>query len=546
VARLPTLVVLVALVANAVLLLHFTDKLWFWADDWDLLFRRGIVPGADLGLWAPHNSHWLTAHILVYRALFEVFGLSSFVPYAATEIAFHLATVWVGYLLVRRVGAHPWAAVGAALLLAYFGAGAAAQIFPATMNHVGSLLFGLLAAYVAVRVADPVWASLGAAACLLVCVMFSGTGLSLVVLVALFALTQRGLWFAVRTVAPAAAAFLLWYFQHQGDIAPMGRDTELSQVPRYVWIGLTRTLEDGFGVPGAGPVVVVLLVGALLLARPEQSGLVRLAGSALVSDIVQLVLLSVGRFGFGPEQNGQGHYAYINVALLMPVIALLLHTVLGLTRRSAPALVALGGVLLGAYVVHGWSELTEWHNDFAYLTSGNDDLTLGVRDAHADGEQVLTDVNPEPINSNYRPSYILTPQILDALPSRPAAPAWRLEAESRFFTYAGADDRGLARPGRVEVVSGLEGKADVDKPGCHDFEATDAEPVLEMWSETGNEIVVWSQSTLVKTKLYRDDDEAALREWTVQPGAVHIATTALDTQMLISFNGAGTYQICKQ
>jgi hypothetical protein len=121
-----------------------------------------------------------------------------------------------------------------------------------------------------------------------------------------------------------------------------------------------------------------------------------------------------------------------------------------------------------------------------------------------------------------------------------------VEAEGRFFVGAGSSDYGLAEPGRLELVSGLEGKHDIDQPGCHKFTATAAEPVLQLDSVDGNEIVVWSSSTLVKTILYRGEDQSALREWSVAPGPVHVATSARDAKLLVSFNGSGTYTVCKQ
>jgi ABC-type glycerol-3-phosphate transport system permease component len=544
-AALPTVVVVVALTASAVELIHFTDKIWFWADDWDLLFRRGIIPGADRGLLEPHNGHWLTAHIVMYRAIFEIFGLSSYVPYACVEIAFHLAIAWTTYLLLRRVGAKAWAAVGAAVVIAFYGAGANAQIFAATMNHTGALLFGLLAAYCLARVDRDAQATVLAAACLLVSVMFSGTALAMLVMVAVFGAAHRGVRTAALTVAPAAAAFTLWYLNYGRGIEPWGGDPQLSQIPHYVWVGLTGTLADGSGLAGAGPVLLAALVVCLMVARPQEPpGLISLAGAGLAAVLVQLVLASIGRFNFGAEQLGLSHYAYINVVLLSPAIGLALHLALGGIRRSPWIVAILATLLIAAYTSYGWTKLVQWHNDFALLTSANDELTMGIRDAYEQGEAILTDKPLSDIDGDYLPSYVVAPEIRAALPHRPADPVWRLEAESRFFVGVGPDDYSLAQPGRVEVVSGLKGRGDVDDPGCHKLTATAPEPVLEVYVEAGQEIVVWSSSTTVKTKLYRDDLEGSLHEWPVEEGPVHIATSARDTQMLVAFNGTGSYTVC--
>ncbi|MEO6512110.1 MAG: hypothetical protein ABIO16_14025 [Nocardioides sp.] len=543
-AVLPTVVVVVALMASAVELIHFTDKIWFWADDWDLLFRRGIIPGADRGPFEPHNGHWFTAHIVMYRAIFEIFGLSSYVPYACVEIAFHLAIAWTTYLLLRRVGARAWAAVGAAVVIAFYGAGANAQIFAATMNHTGALLFGLLAAYCLARVDRDWLATALAAICLVVCVMFSGTALALLVMVAVFGIAHRGIRTAALTVAPATVAFTLWYLNYGRGIEPWGGDPQLSQIPHYVWVGLTGTLADGSGLVGAGPVLLAALVVSLMVARPEPSGLVSLAGAGLAAVLVQLVLASIGRFDFGAEQLGLSHYAYINVVLVSPAIGLAFHMALGGIRRSPLIVALLATVLVTAYASYGWTKLVQWHNDFALLTSATDEITMGIRDAYEQGEVIVNDAPLSDIDGDYLPSYVVAPEIRAALPHRPAEPFWRLEAEGRFFVGVGPDDYALAQPGRVEVVSGLKGRGNVDDPGCHKLTATAPEPVLEVYVEAGQEIVVWSSSTTVKTKLYRGDLEGSLHEWPVEEGPVHIATSARDTQLLVSFNGTGNYTVC--
>ena len=44
---------------------------WFVADEWNFLVRRRLVGSTDyLGLWDPHNKHWVTLPVLVYRFLF--------------------------------------------------------------------------------------------------------------------------------------------------------------------------------------------------------------------------------------------------------------------------------------------------------------------------------------------------------------------------------------------------------------------------------------------------------------------------------------------
>ena len=83
---------------------------WFFADEWDFIATRSRPPLSDLGavadmLLTPHNEHWSTLPILVYRAVFGVVGLRAYWPYLIVLYAFHLTVV---ALLVRseerRVG----------------------------------------------------------------------------------------------------------------------------------------------------------------------------------------------------------------------------------------------------------------------------------------------------------------------------------------------------------------------------------------------------------------------------------------------------------
>lgn len=549
VGALPTVVLLAALVACAAELLRFTDGIWFFADDWDFLFRRGTIPSADVGWWAPHNGDWMTGQTLLYRGMFAVFGLASYLPWSCLAIGLHLAVSLASYLLLRQAGARRWAAVGGGLLVAFFGAGAQAQLWSGSVGHLVSLLCGLVAALAIARIERRLVAVLLVAVLLAVAVVSSDTGLPMVVLVAVFGSASRGPLLAVPTVLPAATAYGAWWAVHSEAVSTFHDSPDLARLPEFVWTGVTGSLENGSGLTASGPVLLAALVGCLLLTRAERTALVSLAGAGLVADLVQLVLLST-RVGIGPESSDTGLNGYVNVVLLTPAVALLFHTVLGSVRSRRWVVGAVGLAALAAYVGYGWTQLQSWHDQFALASGGGDDLALGMRDAYQDGQLVLTDADVSTLDYDFRPSYVIAPQIRGALPDRPADPQWRLEAEGRFFVGVGAKDYALAQAVGLKLVTGLAGKhsltPDLDRPGCHTYTATAAEPVLELSSDDGGEIVVRSSSTLVKTILSRGTAQSTLQEWPVQPGAVHVATSARHAQLLVSFNGTGSYTVCKR
>ena len=132
---------------------YFDRNLWFFGDEWDFLTRRGLH-GATFSIWAPHNEHWSTLPILVWRALFSLAHLSSYWPYLVPLLLAHVAVVHLVWRRCLRVGADPWVASALALLFALFGTGAEDLAWAFQIGFVGSLVFGLLA----IEVADgPAW-----------------------------------------------------------------------------------------------------------------------------------------------------------------------------------------------------------------------------------------------------------------------------------------------------------------------------------------------------------------------------------------------------
>jgi len=91
---------------------------WFEHDDWDYLVQR---KAGDLGdLVRPHNGHWETVPVLVYRAVWSVFGLT-YRPFQMVSIVLSLVGAAVLLVVLLRARVRPWLAFGAATLLVLFG-----------------------------------------------------------------------------------------------------------------------------------------------------------------------------------------------------------------------------------------------------------------------------------------------------------------------------------------------------------------------------------------------------------------------------------------
>ena len=80
--------------------------LWFFGDEWDFLVQRGLwhLPANPASIWFPHNEHWSTLPILLWRGLFNVFHLSSYWPYIVPVLVLQLGVMHLSWRLSLRAG----------------------------------------------------------------------------------------------------------------------------------------------------------------------------------------------------------------------------------------------------------------------------------------------------------------------------------------------------------------------------------------------------------------------------------------------------------
>ena len=105
------------------MLLWIDRHQWFSGDEWDFLVRRGVLGHSELGLLEPHNEHWSTFPVLIYRALFSVFGVRTYTPYLVMLIVAHLLAAHLLWRLMMRYGVDWLLATGAAAVFMVLGAG---------------------------------------------------------------------------------------------------------------------------------------------------------------------------------------------------------------------------------------------------------------------------------------------------------------------------------------------------------------------------------------------------------------------------------------
>ena len=334
-----------------VLWLAIGRREWFYHDDWDPLATRRAGNLGDL--FRPHNGHWITLPILMYRLFFAVFGLRAYLPYRIVVLVAYLATAALLLVVMRRAGTDPWIATGAASLFAFFGTGWANIIRPFQVTFVSSLALGLV--YLILVDHDGPFDrrdAIGLAVGLL-SLLTSGVAVVMVSVVGIALLFRRGWRIAALHTAPPAACFLVWLLAigHQGGVTR-------STVPGDIVSFVAEGFREAFGALGPAAwfgalFTPVLVIGIALAARQRRASgeltqiIVPLA--LLAGTIVFLTLSATGgRANTGAADARQSRYVSLVVAMLLPALAIALDA---LARRWRWFL-AVGLALLLAGIPH--------------------------------------------------------------------------------------------------------------------------------------------------------------------------------------------------
>ncbi|MEO6627221.1 MAG: hypothetical protein ABIP03_01490, partial [Aquihabitans sp.] len=194
--------------AGLPLLLYLGRRQWFFFDEWAIFLRR-LDFNAN-SLLRPHNDHLIAFPVLVYQALWAVFGLRTYVPYQLVVIVLHLVSLTLLRVIARRAGASPWIATTTALAFVAFGAGRQDILWAFQMTLTGSLAFGL-AHLVCADHDGPIDRRDLAGICFgFLAITSSGLGVLLTALVAGIVLARRGWKAALLHAGPLALTYGAW------------------------------------------------------------------------------------------------------------------------------------------------------------------------------------------------------------------------------------------------------------------------------------------------------------------------------------------------
>ncbi len=299
---------------------------WFFADEWDFIAKRSRPPLSDPGavadmLLTPHNEHWSTLPILVYRAVFGVVGLRAYWPYLIVLYAFHLTVLALLVRLLRRSGVPVAMRCFAVAIFVIYGAGAENLLWAFQFAWMGACIAGLLI----VEIVDVEPGALTRRRMVLAWLvgiaglMCAGVGVSMVAAGVVAALLRDG-WRRAVTVGAVPAIFqVAWTIAYGRNAQPV--ETRWTSVPHkavgYTWRAITTTFDRTVGLPGLG----VLAFVALLIYVAREAGTIRHThASALglaAASLPFLGLVAIGRVEV--DNPNASRYSYILFVLLAPL-----------------------------------------------------------------------------------------------------------------------------------------------------------------------------------------------------------------------------------
>jgi hypothetical protein len=139
-----------AILASTLLLLYLARGLTPLVDQWGYLYAYRSWSLETL--LTPHNGHLMALSILLYKAMFSIFGVESQVPYQLVNYALSAMVATLLFVLMRtRIG--DLLALAAAILMLFYGAGADVILPTFAFPNLIGLALGL-AALLALRRGD--------------------------------------------------------------------------------------------------------------------------------------------------------------------------------------------------------------------------------------------------------------------------------------------------------------------------------------------------------------------------------------------------------
>jgi hypothetical protein len=342
-ARRP-LVVFIALAVIAWLtLMVLARETTFRGDDWDLVASRSLSD--PIGWMRPFNEQWVAVPAVIFRTIFAVVGMHSYLPYLAVLLFLHVFTAAAIWRIVSALaGTGPGLAAAAVVL--FLGAGYENLYQAFQIGMVLSSAAGFWAIAVLWFDRRPGVAAL----LLLVSVASHSIGAVFVGVALLLALMEWRRSNAFLLVPIAALVFWTLAFDLPSLAARGGSfSSSVALLPGFVLVGFLAAAGSVFGSSVAVGIIVLALLVVLAVRLGPRPANPAIAVAAIAGLASEYALIGVSRAELGIGVVTWSRYLYVAVSFVLVAVAAWFGEARGLPARwRGSASVALIGLTVVA------------------------------------------------------------------------------------------------------------------------------------------------------------------------------------------------------
>jgi hypothetical protein len=332
-------------------ILYLSRRFDFFFDEWDFVFSAQHWSLRDY--FQPHNGHWSTVPLVIYKLLLDVNGMRSYLPFMSVLLLLRCAAALLLFAIVRRRSGDVLALAAMTVLL-FLGAGWQDILWAFQIGFVGSMTLGLLAIYLLDTESAGPGRQAAASVSLLLSVMSSGVGLLFCVAVGadlvLDPLRRHRLWVLCLPIAAYAA----WYLAvgrvatHVSSLAG-SLDSLIAFVPFGIGAAVAGLVALPLSWSQAGTAALTALAAVVAAGWWRSGRLDSRVVAASLALVAQYVLTGLVRSQYGAAEAAAPRY--VDVAAIF-----LLLGVTGVARqlpwRSSWPLLGLVALTVGFNAAH--------------------------------------------------------------------------------------------------------------------------------------------------------------------------------------------------
>jgi hypothetical protein len=548
-AAAPAVVVGAAALVWAALMTHIVRGLWFFGDDFEFLLHRSITFGGDRGLLVPHNEHWSTIPILLFRLNFAIFGLHHYLPYGLLPVLGHVAASALIYFVLRRSDIGPWVAALVAMVVIFLAGGAGGEntLWDFQVGFLGSCVLGLVALSLFV---SRLWGRIGWIAgvvALVLGLMCSGMGIVMAAWSGVYLFVRDGVRTAVLTMLAPGLVYLVWYaaYGHGHHGAPPGDSVE---VPDLAMRGLSHIWAAATDMPQAGPLVLALMVLAIVVPRHTEH-LFALAASGLVTAVAAYFLFGFTRAGMGAGATLASRYVYFGIVLTAPALAAGAQVLANRLVIRPPRVLIVAWLVVAAVIVSvGATSVIGLSRTSQDKDAGIAPRIVAAEQLVSSGQRLLRNLPSPQLNPDITVDALKRPSVRAALPDVVPDRRARLDVALNLQVDVGGQGHGLAPATGLRfrhfATPSAGNRSRTDAPGCEVRSALGGAVIEVAPSAGGSELVVTVSGKTLDTGLVQGSVRSAVTRWAARPGQPLVVSTTAQDATLEVFVPPGRVTVC--